>query len=486
MPPITNTDRLPGTNVDIADGQLRVRRPQPGPKVTVLGTTTSARVPINEPVLVDNVPLAIRYARHTDGAPSELSMAAAELARIGVTNFELVNVAAVSGELDTALTPNQRFDALEETYKNLKLLDVDIVVPVNAFLDCTGLSGSSPDGQSRSMGFGRQLGNFCYQATKYWNSAIGVIGVRNLNKVARDENWTNKPTGLASEYFDDPPVAHLREWIAHLRGEAGTYVDHSADNTHEGFIAGSIEQTAGQIDSAYDGWAYTEEGAIAKDRNQVNVDGYAYLSVAAILGRIRTDETQNLANRLGVPEQTDQHLLCGGAVVYAGLIATLDPHEATTNRSIPGVIPSRKIPAALGEKLIQARMVTLVDRSGSFVVSKDVTGGYNGSAYTKSDFTLLSTVRIMHAMVDIVRNRAFRYIGRPITGPNMAAMEGDIRSGLDAMKPSGALQSFQLFTTASPDAQVLGEVNVELAAVIGYELTKVNAFTALQKPESIG
>lgn len=483
---ITNEDKLPGVSVDIADGQLGVRRPTPGPKVTILATTTSDALELYEPVLVENVPLAMRAARHTDGSPSEMSLALAEAVRVGASSIELVKIATVSGELDTEFTPNDRFDGLERALENLKLLDVDVVVPVNAYLDATGLSGSSPDGQSRSIGFARQLGNFCYQATAEWNSCIGVIGVRNLNKVARDEEWTNAPTDAAEEYFDDPPIAHLREWVYHLRGEAGDDVDHTADNTHEGYLEGSEEQSAGQISSAYDGWAQDEDGNLAKDRNQKNVDGFAYLSVCAMLARISTDETQNLANSLDVPTERDQHALCGGAVAYAGFITTLDPHEATTNKAIPGVIPSRKFSASLAEKLVQVRMVTMVDRSGSFVVSKDVTGGYNGSLYTRTDFTLLTTVRIMHSMIDIVRSRAFRYIGRPITSVNMAAMETDIRSGLEGMKPSGALQSYSLFTTASPDAQVLGEVNVELAAVIGYELTKVNAFTALQKPNQIG
>jgi len=482
---ITNTDKLPGVSVDIADGQLSVRRPAPGPKVTILATTTSDAMDLYEPVLVENVPLAMRAARHADGSPSEMSLALAEAVRVGATSIELVKIATISGELDTQFTPNNRFDGLERSLENLKLLDVDVVVPVNAFLDTTGLSGTSPDGQSRSIGFARQLGNFCYQATKEWNSCIGVIGVRPLNKVARDEGWTNAPADYTEELFNDPPIAHLREWVAHLRGEAGTDVDHTADNLFEGFLAGSVEQSAGQISTSYDGWAYDEDGDLAKDRNQKNVDGYAYLSITAMLARINTDETQNLANSLDVPEQVDQHVLCGGAVAYAAFLTTLDPHDASTNKSISGVSPSRKFSSSLAEQLIQARMVTMVDRSGKFVVSKDVTGGYNGSQYTRTDFTLLSTVRIMHAMVDIVRNRAFPFLGRPITSVNMAAMETNVRSGLEAMKPSGALQSYSLFTTASPDSQVLGEVNVELSAVIGYELTKVNAFTALQKPSAI-
>lgn len=482
---ITNTDKLPGVSVDIADGQLSVRRPAPGPKVTILATTTSDALDLYEPVLVENVPLATRAARHTDGSPSEMSLALAEAVRVGATSIELVKIGTVSGELDTAFTPNDRFDGLERALENLKLLDVDVVVPVNAFLDTTGLSGSSPDGQTRSMGFARQLSDFCFQATKEWNSCIGVIGVRPLNKVARDETWAGAPSDWAGEMFDDPPIAHLREWVYHLRGEAGSLEDHTADNLFEGFLAGSTEQAAGQISSSYDGWAHDEEGNLAKDRNQKNVDGYAYLSITAMLARISTDETQNLANTLDVPTQRDQHVLCGGAVAYAGFLTTLDPHDASTNKSITGVIPSRKFSASLAERLVQARMVTMVDRSGKFVVSKDVTGGYNGSLYTRTDFNLLSTMRIMHAMVDIVRDRAFRYLGKPITSVNMAAMETDIRSGLEAMKPSGALQSYDLFTTASADAQVLGEVNVELSAVIGYELTKVNAFTALQKPSAI-
>jgi hypothetical protein len=483
MPPITNVETLPGVTVGIADKQLRVSPTATGPKVTVLGTTTSLQLEVGEPILVTDAASDIRRLRHTDDTPSELSLAVAELLRVGAPVVEVVKIGTtgLAGPID----PNVRFDLLEATYANLKYHDVDFVVPVDAYADETGLSGSSPDGQSRDIGFRRQLGNFCYQATKLWNSCYGSIGVKPLNRTAKAESWAGAYSAEADLLFEDPSIAHVREWVKHLRAEAGTLKDHSAETMLAGHIAGSTETAPGQISGSYDGWAQEEDGSGAVDRYNESVDGGAYIAITAMLARIRTQETQNLANKHNVPEQTSQHVLSSGAVAYAGLLAKLPPEVGATNQPIQGLIPSRKMAQSLAADLVQVRMVTMVDRSGAFVVSKGVSAAHNGGPYTKSDFTLTSTMRITQAMTDIVRTRSQRFIGRPIVPTNVAAMSAEIRAGLESMQPSGAIRTFEFFVRSSPDDQVLGRAVVEVQAQVGMELTDITNYIGLQKPEGI-
>ena len=315
MPPITNPDILPGVTVRIADNQLRVSPSQVGPKVTVMGTTTSVALEIGEPVSIIDPTADIRRLQHIDGSPSELSMAVAELLRIGALSIEVVKV-GTTGLTGPAVTANQRFDMFEAAYSTLRYQDVDFVVPICA-VDQTGLSGTSPAGRDRTMGYHRQLGNFCFQATKLWNSCYGIIGVRNLNKVARDEAWTGAPTTDAEELFDDPPTSHVLEWVHHLRIETGALHNHTAETALLGFIAGSIQTAPGQISGDYDLWALEEDGSAAVDRYGESVDGGAYFAVTAMLARIRTQETQNLANSYNIPDQRTQHVMCAGAVAYA-------------------------------------------------------------------------------------------------------------------------------------------------------------------------
>jgi hypothetical protein len=73
---ITNGEQLPGLSVSIADQRLRVAPSAPGPKLTILGTTTSVALDVNDPVSVENTAQGLRLLRHTDGSPiSRLSNA---------------------------------------------------------------------------------------------------------------------------------------------------------------------------------------------------------------------------------------------------------------------------------------------------------------------------------------------------------------------------------------------------------------------------
>ena len=99
---VTNTDNLPRVTAIINDGGLRVAPPEAGPKITLLGTTTSTAIGLREVVLVDNSPAAIRSLRHTAGAisgqPSELSIAVEEAISAGARNIEVMKIATTSGE----------------------------------------------------------------------------------------------------------------------------------------------------------------------------------------------------------------------------------------------------------------------------------------------------------------------------------------------------------------------------------------------------
>lgn len=483
MVTLTNVDTLPGVNVDVADGRLTVQPPTPGTKLTILGTTTSTALAINDPVRVTSVPLAMRALRHTDGSPSELSIALAEAVAAGASNIEVVKIATESGSTGT-YAANDRWDDLEVTLDLLKLHPLDVVVLPGAHADEDTLTGTSASGASRTVGFRRMLGDFCFQATTEFNSCIGVLGVKPLMLTASDEAWTGAPdsTGV---WFDDPSLAFVREWEKHLLAETGTLEDHSAETELVGHLNGSVETSPGVVSASYDGWARDSSGAVATDANGVNVDGGGYISIAAILARAVNDESQNLANKFNVPSNTSYQALSGGAVGYAALITTLQPHEATTNKGIQGYATSRAIPSSVGQSLLQARMVSMVNKSGGFAVQSGVTAAYNGGPYTRSDYHRLSTVRITHAAIDVVRDKAERFIGLPIVPENVAALDQEIRAGLRKMQKPGAIQTFSMSLTSTGTEQVLGELTVNLALQIGHELVKVNAYLQQELPGDI-
>lgn len=484
MVDITNEDNLPSVTVDIADRRLSIRPPAPGTKLTILGTSTSTSFDVNEPTLAIPLPLGMRGARHADGTPSELSLALAEAVAAGARNVELVKIATERGE-DAAYTANDRFDDIEAAFDVLKLHPLDVVVLVNAFADESGLSGTSPGGRTRSQGFVRLLGDFCYAATAEFGSVIGVLGVRPLMKTANEENWTGAPTSATGELFDDPSLSFVQEWADHLTAEAGTLEDHSAETALVGYLAGSVETSPGVIDSGYNLWARDEAGTIVTDRDGNNVDGGAYVAVTAMLVRAINDEAQALANYYNVPAQTSYNALSAGAVGYAALLTVLAPHESTTNKPIPGYVASRRMPLSVARTITRSRMVTMVQRTLGLVVQLDPTAAHNGSEYTRSDFVRTSTVRIVHAALDVVRSRAEPYLSRRADRVGLAALKSEVDAGLSQMRSQGALQRFSSVIRASSDAQILGQVSIDLELVPAFQIEEIQLNVSLARPDDI-
>src|SRR3990167_10182103 len=150
--------KLPGVKAEIKDGQLRPRFTPQTPKVTLIGSTNSALVDPVEPTLietdadtalVDNyfadaaatVPNATGLVRK----PSELSKAIAEARNAGAENIEFVvlpDPQAIGDKLEISPIYQRRFDALTVAYRELKETDVDIVNPVGAVIDATGIQST--------------------------------------------------------------------------------------------------------------------------------------------------------------------------------------------------------------------------------------------------------------------------------------------------------------------------------------------------------
>jgi hypothetical protein len=465
-------------DVTINDGGLRISAPLVGPKLTILGTTSNTTLPTNEPVQLTDAKQISTVLHHPDGTPSELSLSVAEAIRAGAQNVEVMKIAQLSGEDSAVYAIEDRWDDLYEALDILKLTDIDIVYCDAAYVDETP-TGSHATYGARG-GFHYLLADKLFQATQQGNTAIGVLGPRPLMRVARDETWTGAPTDRAGELFDDVPVAFVREYVDHLTEDAsGAEQDHSTHTDLQNWLRGANEGTAGQVDAAYDLWAHDEDGNIATDNRGNNVDGGAYLSIVAMPARVSHPDVRLLANRLGEAGKTDMNT--NGAAAYAGLITTLQPHRAPTNRQIPGLFSARVMSAGLAKELMDYRFVTAVDKSKGFVVAAGVTAAYNASRYVRSDYVNLSTVRIVHAAIDVVRTISEDFIGNPIEPQNMAAMEAAVDQGLQRMKGIGALRRYDFSILTTPDMQILGEVDLDLTLVPAFELRKINTIVSLAR-----
>jgi len=489
MVTVTNTDNLPRVTTIINDGGLRIAPPEAGPKITLLGTTTSTGIGVREIFLVDNAPKAIRNLRHANGAPSELSIAVEEAIVAGATNIEVMKIATESGELD-GYTDWRRYDDLGEAYDTLLHQPVDVVAPVGAYIDATGVdTGTDTFGNSRTN-LAKQLANFCYQSTKEHNTAFGVIGLRPVLETARMEAWTGAtPAAQATatgSWFGTPTLAQVKEWVNHAIQESGALRDHSTEDYFLDYLLGSVEDSPGVVSSTYQSqWTALEsDGSSATDNNALWVDAGQYISVIAAPNRYYGSEAELFAVKQGVTGV--KYVNGNGATAYGAKLSALDPHIAATNKTLGGQRAARAVSSSQGRSLLRHRLVSMISKSTGYVVTSAISGAHNASAYTRSDFVRVSTVRITHAVADVVRQRGEPFIGSPISGPFLSALETEIESSLIRIQKTGALRQFDFSIVSSPDQQVLGEIDINLSIVPGFELVTINSIISLTKGEGIG
>ena len=469
MPTPTADYDLPGVSVDIADFGLRVAAPLPGPKLTLFGATTATlggAVQINEPYLIQSFPSAIAALKNADGSDSELSKAVEKAVEAGAQHVEVVIVAQTS----EYATENARWDALKASFVNLKEHPMDVVHSDEAYADVEGLSGTDVDGESRTD-YKRLFGDFCYRATKVGNTVRAVVGLTPLLQVAKDESWTVAPTSDAEVLFATPTLAQVNEWVEHIEGNVGTLDDHSTHAAMEGYVYGSIEQSAGVISTSYDGWAREESGSIATDYLGNNVDGMRAVTVFGAVAKQALSSTRTRAATMGYAGQFSENT--NGATAYAGFLTTLNAGETPTNKTIRSLSPARSIPVTFASNFLNLRIATMVQRSTGFVVSKGITGAHNASAYTRSDFVNWSAYDTVILAIDVAKNAVEPYIGKYSAAEVINAMQNDLDNALHALVAFGMAKRVTASIVQTRDQQILGNLDIELDIVPTGEIDNI-------------
>lgn len=449
MPTFAN---LPGATVEILDQGLRISRPPSGPKVLLLGITTSTDESATPyiPYSISDASLTQAYRKflNSDGTVSELCKALYECYIAGGRDIELMNILpSASGDY---IGINDRYGYLGEAYDIIQNYSVDIVVPYGAYLD-DSVTANYHGGEGSQWSFGYQLANFCYDATRNNNTCLGVIGVKSA-KIS--------PSGT-------PTLTEVETWVNSLENYTNcSYFDgttETAAGTPGNYCL--VATTTGQQPATYAGGDVT-------DAKGNRVDIGAYISAVAANVRAANDAATDLYPTLGY-YNTD------GAASYAGLISSLPAKSAPTNKVVYGVTLQQGISESQANRLAGGRFVTFLSRPKGIVVASAMTGAYNISSYYRSDFVRLSTVRIVHDAVNYVREVANQFIGEPNNAPQRNAMATAIENALKNMQEQGALRRFNFNVYASPTDQVLGRANVELVLVPAFELQQITVIVAL-------
>jgi len=422
----------------------------------IIGITDNTAAPLEDPYRVE------RGASLSDfdlvaGGPSEITKAVQEAQAGGAMNVEVFVLSDGAGTRYTSVTNAQRYTALARAYGLLLNHPMDIVHPVGAYVDATGLSAGTS--------FAYQLANFCYRGTRQYTARMGVIG-------CSGPTATVAPTGI-------PTLAQWATWAAAVAAynTAGTQgvafpeydgtTDGNSDNLPDNYALLATSDEA--MPTGSPPW---NAATVEKDDNGIPIDIGAYICCYAGWERFR-----NTAARRLYPTTSYYH--ANGAAAMAGLIAATKSHEAPRNIPLSGAEKIRALSPAQADLLATRRFIVSADKLGQYMVYDAMTSAHNISDYVRSDFVRITTVRIMHDAVDQVRAAANPFIRLGNTVTNREALKAALDEGLSLLKEKGLEKwDFNLiYTTAM---KVLGQLEIELSLWIAYEIQHITVRVGLR------
>lgn len=223
---------------------------------------------------------------------------------------------------------------------------------------------------------------------------------------------------------------------------------------------------------AYDNNHYIKDvdGNIIYDEDKNPMDIGWYTSVVVGPEPICTSPT--LGNYYGSP-----------AIAYAALNANLKAQSAPTNKSLPGCTGMRyKFSNKQLNDLTNNRFVTFkLKNEGVTTAGKIpyVVDGCTCGAST-SDYTRLTTVKVVTRCVDEVREVADPFIGEPNTVEQRNALASLISKRLTYLKEQGVIQYFEFEISATVEQVLIGECSIALTLVAPQELRKITTVVALR------
>jgi hypothetical protein len=318
------------------------------------------------------------------------------------------------------------------------------------------------DADFHEVNFAYDLARFCFDKSENSDEILGVIGVRPPASFALSDvsNWVGNPPVTATDAPTGKTVITTNgtglfgnKFMNGRKGSLGSGLpSYTVDGLDGLFGGGFIAKEDGQ---------FVDSGSELKDANDKLVDLGKYISVvgAQVI----------LSNSF-----RDNAYVATAASAYAGFISSLAANSAPSNKVMPSVrIPFRLSLSKL-DSLATTGYVFLQGKPKGLVVSDAPT-----AARTESDYVRLTTVRIVKSTLDVIRTVADPFIGEPITGARLAALETAIEQALAKLTKNQFLQRYQFKITSTPADQVLGKAIVDLILVPAFELRQITVSVSL-------
>lgn len=313
-------------------------------------------------------------------------------------------------------------------------------------------------GLAANTSFSYQLANHCHRGTKEFTARFGFLGA-------------TAPTA-AVQTTGTPSLSDLNTWVEALKA-----YDTSA------LLGAAFPEYDGTTDAGGDGvpdnyalWSTSDEtqpigvppaddAQVEKDNNHNPIDMGAYMCVYAGWERFRHNCAQQLYPTKGYYQNN-------GAAAFAGLCAATPPHEAPRNIPLPGAEVIRNLSSRQADDLATCRFIVSCRKLGQYMVYDAMTSAWNISQYYKSDFTRITTVRILHAAIDQMRAAANSFIRLENDTTNREALKTAIDAGFEMLKGNG-LKKWDFDLVYTPAMRTLGELLVDIKLEITEEIQAI-------------
>jgi len=325
--------------------------------------------------------------------------------------------------------------------------------PVNVGLASatTGIDGETLTLEDfHEVNFAYQLAEFCFALSVNDNEVTGVIGTRApASYSAKDISiWIGKEAVVDSE---------------------GNVLANGTGLLGNKFVAGTSTRDAGFF-ATESGWLSTSadfdsDPSILRDRNGHKIDIGKYIS---LVGMYLT--FFNPTDQTGFGYQSSM------AAYYGGFYSALPVASAPTNKVVNGVRAPFRVSKTKLNSLAKLKYVGIKQKENRLRISDAPTAARNDS-----DFTRLTTMRIVADAIDSVRSVAEPYIGEPNTALARKSLETGIIRELSRLQELGNIQRFEARVSATSDQEIQGDATVELVLVPAFELRKITIITSLAK-----
>ena len=342
------------------------------------------------------------------------------------------------------LNTDNMYKALDYVYDLLRDFNADILWPVDAFaFDSVTVSG-------RDTNFAYQLANACYRMTSENNECRGAIAV---------EPATSGTLSVVRAYIGTAPtVDALGAITANGTGLLGETWQNGAvgETVLPGFYASNFAE-----DSAYYGLPPVSVSEIDTDRRGKRVDIGKHLDIVAF-------EPQYTNAAFSADDVTSYYGTGVGA--YVGLVSTLAPQSAPTNKSLSGVSQLRyNLSRTQLTGLINARYITAKSTSRGVTIVDGVSAAREGSDYAR-----VQTDRIVLAISKMIRVAVEPYYGEPSSKQMEAALNTTVDGVLKKFVKTQALKGYVFKIQHSATDDVIGRMVIYLTLAPTPEVREIS------------